>query len=128
MVAIYNICKYTHTYVSNFVQYLYVHMCEKILNANIAKIFIFFHQAFLCPYNFISIHFNILLLIFIVDGKLEHPPLDDERAFRREIEVMKSVEPHPNIVGIIGHCTKPSHQMLLLTEYCSFGNLLDFLR
>ncbi|CAD7013116.1 unnamed protein product [Ceratitis capitata] len=58
----------------------------------------------------------------------EHPPLDDERAFRREIEVMKSVEPHPNIVGIIGHCTKPSHQMLLLTEYCSFGNLLDFLR
>ncbi|CAD7013119.1 unnamed protein product [Ceratitis capitata] len=57
----------------------------------------------------------------------EHPPLDDERAFRREIEVMKSVEPHPNIVGIIGHCHKPSHQMLLLTEYCSFGNLLDFL-
>ncbi|XP_067631715.1 tyrosine-protein kinase receptor torso isoform X2 [Eurosta solidaginis] len=58
----------------------------------------------------------------------DRPSVDDVRAFRREIEVMKSVERHPNIVGIIGHCTKRHNEMLLLTEYCSFGNLLDFLR
>ncbi|XP_011198952.3 tyrosine-protein kinase receptor torso [Bactrocera dorsalis] len=58
----------------------------------------------------------------------DRPSADDVRAFRREIEVMKSVERHPNIVGIIGHCTKRYNEMLLLTEYCSFGNLLDFLR
>ncbi|KAI8127299.1 Tyrosine-protein kinase receptor torso [Lucilia cuprina] len=58
----------------------------------------------------------------------DHPSADDIYAFRREIEVMKSVEKHPNIVGIIGHCTRFSSEMMLVTEYCSFGNLLNFLR
>ncbi|XP_037959349.1 tyrosine-protein kinase receptor torso-like [Teleopsis dalmanni] len=58
----------------------------------------------------------------------DQPSLEDMRGFRREIEVMKSVDKHPNIVGIIGHCTKCQNGMMLLTEYCSFGNLLDFLR
>ncbi|XP_055838653.1 tyrosine-protein kinase receptor torso isoform X2 [Episyrphus balteatus] len=58
----------------------------------------------------------------------DQPSVDDVRAFRREIEVMKSVGRHPNIVGIIGHCTRKCNEMLLLTEYCSFGNLLIFLR
>ncbi|XP_065369892.1 tyrosine-protein kinase receptor torso [Calliphora vicina] len=58
----------------------------------------------------------------------DHPSADDIYAFRREIEVMKSVEKHPNIVGIIGHCTRFSNDMMLVTEYCSFGNLLNFLR
>lgn len=58
----------------------------------------------------------------------DQPSVDDIRAFRREIEVMKSVGRHPNIVGIIGHCTRKCNEMLLLTEYCSLGNLLIFLR
>ncbi|XP_075167235.1 tyrosine protein kinase receptor torso [Haematobia irritans] len=58
----------------------------------------------------------------------DNPNGDEIRSFRREIEVMKSVEKHPNIVGIIGHCTRSSDTMMLLTEYCSLGNLLDFLR
>ncbi|XP_055920947.1 tyrosine-protein kinase receptor torso isoform X2 [Eupeodes corollae] len=58
----------------------------------------------------------------------DQPSVDDVRAFKREIEVMKSVGRHPNIVGIIGHYTRKCNEMLLLTEYCSFGNLLFFLR
>lgn len=58
----------------------------------------------------------------------DNPSLDDIRAFRREIEVMKSVGSHPNIVGIVGHYTRKCNEMLLLTEYCSLGNLLIFLR
>ncbi|KAJ6637170.1 Tyrosine-protein kinase receptor torso [Pseudolycoriella hygida] len=50
------------------------------------------------------------------------------RNFYREIEVMKSVPSHPNIVGIVGHCTKNIFELMLLTEYCSEGNLLDYLR
>lgn len=43
---------------------------------------------------------------------------------------MKSVGHHENIVGIIGHYTntKVPTKMMLLTEYCSKGNLLDYLR
>lgn len=41
---------------------------------------------------------------------------------------MKSVEAHPNIVGIIGHCTSDIEEFMLLTEFCDSGNLLDLLR
>lgn len=56
------------------------------------------------------------------------PSYADVRNFYREIEVMKSVPKHPNIVGIVGHCTKNVFGLMLLTEYCSEGNLLNFLR
>lgn len=47
-----------------------------------------------------------------------------------EIQLMKSVGPHENIVGIVGHYTTDDDpaQMMLLTEYCSEGNLLNYLR
>lgn len=41
---------------------------------------------------------------------------------------MRSVDKHPNIVGIVGHCMKDIERMMILTEYCSEGNLSDFLR
>lgn len=53
---------------------------------------------------------------------------DVMRNFCQEVEVMKSVDKHPNIVGIVGHCMKNMERMMILTEYCSRGNLLDFLR
>lgn len=56
------------------------------------------------------------------------PGYADVKNFYGEIEVMKSVPRHPNIVGIVGHCTKNIFGLMLLTEYCSEGNLLNFLR
>lgn len=53
---------------------------------------------------------------------------DVMRNFCQEVEVMRSVDKHPNIVGIVGHCMKHIEKMMILTEYCSEGNLLDFLR
>ncbi|XP_053691722.1 tyrosine-protein kinase receptor torso-like [Sabethes cyaneus] len=58
----------------------------------------------------------------------EFPSLGDIKEFRREIEVMKSVGNHPNVVSILGHYTQSVEDMMLLTEYCSEGNLLDYLR
>lgn len=56
------------------------------------------------------------------------PGYTDVKNFYREIQVMKSVPRHENIVGIVGHCTKNIFGLMLVTEYCSEGNLLDFLR
>lgn len=56
------------------------------------------------------------------------PGYADVKNFYREIEVMKSVPKHPNIVGIVGHCTKNIFGLMLICEYCSEGNLLNFLR
>lgn len=58
----------------------------------------------------------------------EMPSIDQIKSFYGEIEVMKSVRPHPNIIGIIGHYTKNVRQMMLLTEYCDEGSLLKFLQ
>uniref|UniRef100_A0A8D8GWH5 receptor protein-tyrosine kinase n=1 Tax=Culex pipiens TaxID=7175 RepID=A0A8D8GWH5_CULPI len=58
----------------------------------------------------------------------ECPSLEDIKEFRREIEVMKSVGVHPNVVCLVGHYTKNINEMMLLTEYCGNGNLLNYLR
>lgn len=58
----------------------------------------------------------------------ERPSIEDIKEFRREIEMMKSVGAHPNVVCIVGHYTKNVNEMMLLTEYCSKGNLLNYLR
>uniref|UniRef100_A0A182WKY4 Protein kinase domain-containing protein n=1 Tax=Anopheles minimus TaxID=112268 RepID=A0A182WKY4_9DIPT len=58
----------------------------------------------------------------------ECPRVEDIIEFRREMEVMKSVGTHPHIVSIVGHCTKNVRKMMLLTEYCGRGNLLNYLR
>lgn len=56
-------------------------------------------------------------------------PIQEElHEFYREIETMKEVGKHENIVGIIGHCTENPNEIMLLTEYCSKGNLLNYLR
>lgn len=41
---------------------------------------------------------------------------------------MKSAGLHANIVGIVGHCTSNINELMLLTEFCDMGNLLEFLR
>lgn len=58
---------------------------------------------------------------------LDQAGMDDKDGFLREIGLMKSVCQHKNIVGIVGHSTMDFDNMMLLTEYCSKGNLLDYL-
>lgn len=58
----------------------------------------------------------------------DSPTVEDMQAFYHEIEVMKSVPKHPNIVGIVGHYTRNVREMMLVTEYCDRGNLLIFLQ
>ncbi|KAH8372645.1 hypothetical protein KR009_001911 [Drosophila setifemur] len=58
----------------------------------------------------------------------DEPNDEDVYAFKCEIQMLKSVGKHPNIVGIVGYSTRYSNQMMLLIEYCSLGSLQNFLR
>ncbi|BET00571.1 tyrosine-protein kinase receptor torso [Nesidiocoris tenuis] len=49
----------------------------------------------------------------------------DKRQLRLELEVMKSVGTHKNIVCLVGFCSS-SH--MLVVEYCSLGDLQNYLR
>merc|ERR1719341_2669279 len=47
----------------------------------------------------------------------------------KEIEIMKAVGGHVNIVNLLGACTQPAGQPLLaILEYAEHGNLRDYLR
>lgn len=56
----------------------------------------------------------------------DHPTPEDVRQFEREIEMMKSVGPHPHIVSIVG-CVTRSPRMRLVVEFCALGDLHNYL-
>ncbi|KAH8370102.1 hypothetical protein KR093_002190, partial [Drosophila rubida] len=58
----------------------------------------------------------------------DQPNEEDVQAFRCEIQMLKAVGRHPNIVGIVGYSTRCSNRMMLLIEYCGLGSLQSFLR
>ncbi|XP_043468173.1 tyrosine kinase receptor Cad96Ca isoform X1 [Leptopilina heterotoma] len=47
--------------------------------------------------------------------------------FAQELKVMKSLEPHPNVVRLLGCCTE-REPMFIILEYISGGKLQSFLR
>ncbi|XP_050682575.1 tyrosine-protein kinase receptor torso-like [Leptidea sinapis] len=56
----------------------------------------------------------------------DFPSVEEIRAFRAEMEMMKSVGAHPHIVSLVGCCS--GRKPLIVAEYCSKGDLLSYLR
>ena len=52
---------------------------------------------------------------------------DQKEEFLHEIEQMKLLGAHPNIVSLVGCCTLQEHKFLVI-EYVPFGDLLQWLR
>ncbi|XP_062570115.1 tyrosine-protein kinase receptor torso-like isoform X2 [Saccostrea cucullata] len=50
----------------------------------------------------------------------------EEKSLMTEIEAMKQLGNHPNIVGMLGFCTKPS-SLCLLMDFCPLGDLRQYL-
>ena len=51
-------------------------------------------------------------------------------AFISEIKIMSIVDPHLNLVNMIGSCTSDfteTNQLWLLLEYCQYGDLKNYL-
>ena len=58
-----------------------------------------------------------------LDDASEH----QKEEFLHEIEQMKLLGAHPNIVSLVGCCTLQEHKFLVI-EYVPFGDLLQWLR
>ncbi|XP_045452717.1 tyrosine-protein kinase receptor torso-like [Melitaea cinxia] len=54
------------------------------------------------------------------------PSADENRSFRAEMELMKSVGAHPHVVSLLGCCS--GRRPLIVAEYCGRGDLLTYLR
>ena len=58
---------------------------------------------------------------------LDDPSEDQKEEFLQEIEQMKLLGAHQNIVSLVGCCTLQEHKFLVI-EYVPFGDLLQWLR
>ncbi|KAI3374081.1 hypothetical protein L3Q82_022647, partial [Scortum barcoo] len=53
--------------------------------------------------------------------------LEERDALMSELKILSHLGYHDNIVNLLGACTRGG-PMLMITEYCSYGDLLNFLR
>ena len=58
---------------------------------------------------------------------LDDPSKEQKEEFLQEIEQMKLLGAHQNIVSLVGCCTLQEHKFLVI-EYVPFGDLLQWLR
>ena len=58
---------------------------------------------------------------------LDDPSEDQKEEFLHEIELMKLLGAHQNIVSLVGCCTLQDQKFLVI-EYVPFGDLLQWLR
>ncbi|XP_074633144.1 uncharacterized protein LOC141891965 isoform X3 [Acropora palmata] len=51
----------------------------------------------------------------------------DKRDLKSELELMKTLKPHPHVIKLLG-CVTESEPLLVLIEYVPYGDLLGYLR
>ncbi|XP_074634424.1 fibroblast growth factor receptor 3-like isoform X2 [Acropora palmata] len=54
-------------------------------------------------------------------------PESDKRDLKSELELMKTLKPHPHVIKLLG-CVAESEPLLVLIEYVPYGDLLGYLR
>ncbi|XP_015749792.1 PREDICTED: platelet-derived growth factor receptor alpha-like [Acropora digitifera] len=54
-------------------------------------------------------------------------PESDKQDLKSELELMKTLKPHPHVIKLLG-CVTESEPLLVLIEYVPYGDLLGYLR
>ncbi|KFO33406.1 Vascular endothelial growth factor receptor 3, partial [Fukomys damarensis] len=52
----------------------------------------------------------------------------EHRALMSELKILIHIGHHLNVVNLLGACTKPTGPLMVIVEYCKYGNLSNFLR
>uniref|UniRef100_A0A6I8NA25 Vascular endothelial growth factor receptor 2 n=1 Tax=Ornithorhynchus anatinus TaxID=9258 RepID=A0A6I8NA25_ORNAN len=52
----------------------------------------------------------------------------EHRALMSELKILVHIGHHLNVVNLLGACTKPGGPLMVIVEYCKFGNLSTYLR
>ncbi|XP_063314086.1 vascular endothelial growth factor receptor 2 [Pelobates fuscus] len=50
------------------------------------------------------------------------------KALMSELKILSHIGHHLNVVNLLGACTKPGGPLMVIVEYCRFGNLSAYLR
>ncbi|XP_069487747.1 vascular endothelial growth factor receptor 2 isoform X2 [Ambystoma mexicanum] len=52
----------------------------------------------------------------------------EHRALMSELKILIHIGQHLNVVNLLGACTKPGGPLMVIVEFCRFGNLSTYLR
>ncbi|XP_033964305.1 vascular endothelial growth factor receptor 1 isoform X2 [Pseudochaenichthys georgianus] len=52
----------------------------------------------------------------------------DHKALMTELKILNHIGHHLNVVNLLGACTKPEGPLMVIVEYCCYGNLSTFLK
>ncbi|KAM6220893.1 vascular endothelial growth factor receptor 2 [Rhynchocyon petersi] len=52
----------------------------------------------------------------------------EHRALMSELKILIHIGHHLNVVNLLGACTKPGGPLMVIVEYCKYGNLSTYLR
>uniref|UniRef100_A0A8C5UXC1 Vascular endothelial growth factor receptor 2 n=1 Tax=Microcebus murinus TaxID=30608 RepID=A0A8C5UXC1_MICMU len=52
----------------------------------------------------------------------------EHRALMSELKILIHIGHHLNVVNLLGACTKPGGPLMVIVEFCKFGNLSSYLR
>uniref|UniRef100_A0A672J3L6 receptor protein-tyrosine kinase n=1 Tax=Salarias fasciatus TaxID=181472 RepID=A0A672J3L6_SALFA len=52
----------------------------------------------------------------------------EQKALMTELKILNHIGNHLNVVNLLGACTKPGGPLMVIVEYCRFGNLSTFLK
>ncbi|XP_037550025.1 vascular endothelial growth factor receptor 1 [Nematolebias whitei] len=52
----------------------------------------------------------------------------EHKALMTELKILNHIGNHLNVVNLLGACTKPGGPLMIIVEYCCFGNLSTFLK
>lgn len=52
----------------------------------------------------------------------------EHKALMSELKILIHIGNHLNVVNLLGACTKPSGPLMVIVEFCKYGNLSNYLR
>ncbi|KAF7654021.1 hypothetical protein LDENG_00075510 [Lucifuga dentata] len=52
----------------------------------------------------------------------------EHKALMTELKILNHIGHHLNVVNLLGACTKPGGALMIIVEYCRYGNLSTFLK
>ncbi|XP_023694602.1 vascular endothelial growth factor receptor 3 isoform X3 [Paramormyrops kingsleyae] len=52
----------------------------------------------------------------------------EHKALMSELKILIHIGNHLNVVNLLGACTKPNGPLMVIVEYCKYGNLSNYLR
>ncbi|XP_041430653.1 vascular endothelial growth factor receptor kdr-like [Xenopus laevis] len=58
----------------------------------------------------------------------ESATYNERKALMSELKILIHIGHHLNVVNLLGACTKPGGPLMVIVEYCKYGNLSNYLR